>query len=141
MRAVLEGAARLAVARAPRGAHPDRESGRSGAGARAARLIAAIVAGGAASRFAGEPKGLHTVGGQRIIDRIAAALTSVVPELILITSAAGAESWLPGVRVIPDAWRKQGSLVGIHTALRYAEQPILLVAWDMPFVTRALFEL
>lgn len=42
------------------------------------------------------------------------------------------------MRVIPDAWRKQGSLVGIHTALSHARQPILLVAWDMPFVTRAL---
>ena len=39
------------------------------------------------------------------------------------------------------AWRKQGSLVGIHTALNYAREPILVVAWDMPFVTTPLFEL
>jgi molybdopterin-guanine dinucleotide biosynthesis protein A len=45
------------------------------------------------------------------------------------------------VRVIPDAHRKQGSLVGIHAALSYARQPILLVAWDMPFITRELLEL
>lgn len=45
------------------------------------------------------------------------------------------------MRVIPDAYRKQGSLVGIHTALSYARQPILLVAWDMPFVTRELLTL
>ena len=45
------------------------------------------------------------------------------------------------MRVIPDAWRKQGSLVGIHTALSYAQGPILVVAWDMPFVTRALIDL
>lgn len=62
-------------------------------------------------------------------------------ELILITGAPGAGSWLPGVRVIQDAWRKQGSLVGIHTALSYARQPILLVAWDMPFVVSPLLEL
>jgi molybdopterin-guanine dinucleotide biosynthesis protein A len=65
----------------------------------------------------------------------------VTSELIVITSAPGAEEWLPGVRVIPDAWRKQASLVGIHTALSYARQPILLVAWDMPFVSRPLLEL
>lgn len=62
-------------------------------------------------------------------------------EIVIITSAPGAESWLPKVRVIPDAWRGQGSLVGIHAGLTYARNPILLVAWDMPFVTRALFEL
>ena len=60
---------------------------------------------------------------------------------MLITSVANASTWLPGVKVIPDAWRKQGSLVGIHTALTFARSPILLVAWDMPFVTRDLFSL
>lgn len=43
--------------------------------------------------------------------------------------------------MIQDAWRKQASLVGIHTALNYAQAPILVVAWDMPFVTAPLFEL
>ena len=62
-------------------------------------------------------------------------------ELVVITGAPGAEEWLPGTRVIPDAWRKQASLVGIHTALNYARQSILVVAWDMPFVSRALLEL
>jgi molybdopterin-guanine dinucleotide biosynthesis protein A len=81
------------------------------------------------------------VGGTRIIDRVANALSAVTSELIVITSAPGADQWLPGVRVIADAWRKQASLVGIHTALSYARQPILIVAWDMPFVSRPLLEL
>jgi molybdopterin-guanine dinucleotide biosynthesis protein A len=65
----------------------------------------------------------------------------VTSELIVITGAPDADQWLPGTRVIPDAWRKQASLVGIHTALNYARQPILVVAWDMPFVSRPLLEL
>jgi len=65
----------------------------------------------------------------------------VTSELILVTGAPDADRWLPGTRVIPDAWRKQASLVGIHTALNYARQPILVVAWDMPFVSRPLLEL
>jgi molybdopterin-guanine dinucleotide biosynthesis protein A len=77
----------------------------------------------------------------RIIDRIAAALHPVTSELVLVTGAPSAATWIPGVRVIPDAWRTQGSLVGIHTALSYARGPILVVAWDMPFVTTELFEL
>lgn len=43
--------------------------------------------------------------------------------------------------MIRDVWPKQGSLVGIHTALRYAPEPVLVVAWDMPFVVPPLFEL
>jgi molybdopterin-guanine dinucleotide biosynthesis protein A len=65
----------------------------------------------------------------------------VTPDVILISSNPNAAEWMPGVRVVPDASRKQGSLVGIHTALSYARQPILLVAWDMPFISRELLEL
>ncbi|MGH7616264.1 MAG: molybdenum cofactor guanylyltransferase [Gemmatimonadaceae bacterium] len=99
------------------------------------------MAGGANSRFGGAPKGLHTVAGRRSIDRAADALRGAVSELILISGAPDAEDWLPGVRVVADAWRLRGSLVGIHTALNHARQPILLVAWDMPFVTTALLSL
>jgi molybdopterin-guanine dinucleotide biosynthesis protein A len=81
------------------------------------------------------------VGGRRIVDRVAEALRGAVSDLVLISSVPDAAEWLPGVRVIPDAWQRRGSLVGIHTALRHAEQPILLVAWDMPFVTGALLSL
>jgi molybdopterin-guanine dinucleotide biosynthesis protein A len=81
------------------------------------------------------------VGGRRIIDRVAAALCGVVSDLVLITGAPNADTWLPGVPVIADAWRVRGSLVGIHTALNHAQQSILLAAWDMPFVTTELFAL
>lgn len=77
----------------------------------------------------------------RIIDRIAAALRPATSELVIITGAPDASTWLPGVRVIPDAWRTQGSLVGIHTALNHARGPIIVVAWDMPFVTAPLVDL
>lgn len=81
------------------------------------------------------------MGGRRIIDRVADALRAVVPDLILISGAPDADKWLPGVPVVADAWRVRGSLVGVHTALNHAQQPILLAAWDMPFVTTELFEL
>jgi len=51
-------------------------------------VIGAILAGGANSRFTGEPKGLHTVGGVRIIDRVWRALLDVSSEVILISNAA-----------------------------------------------------
>jgi len=69
---------------------------------------------------------------------VADALGGVVSSLLLITGADDADGWLPGVPVVRDAWQKRGSLVGIHAALRHATQPILVCAWDMPFVTGAL---
>ncbi|MGQ0538570.1 MAG: molybdenum cofactor guanylyltransferase [Gemmatimonadaceae bacterium] len=97
-----------------------------------------ILAGGRASRYGGRAKGLELVGGRRIIDRVAGVLAGVTDSLLLIANSPDAAGWLPGVRqcadVIPDA----GSLGGIHAALRHAAGPVLLVAWDMPFVPLAL---
>lgn len=81
------------------------------------------------------------MGGRRILDRVAEAVRAASSDLLLITSVTGAETWLPGVRIVPDGWKQRGSLVGIHAALKYANQPILLVAWDMPFVTGELLRL
>ncbi len=111
--------------------------GRSAAGT--PHLIGVIVAGGGNTRFGGEPKGLRTVGGQRIIDRVAAALRATTDDLMLSANANDAEVWLPGVRVIRDVRTERGSLVALEAALRAAAgDDILAVAWDMPFVTAAL---
>jgi molybdopterin-guanine dinucleotide biosynthesis protein A len=102
-------------------------------------VIGAIIAGGGNKRFGGEPKGLHVVDGLRIIDRIAAALRIVTDDLVLVANAPDAGNWLPGVRVTRDAREERGSLVGIHTALvAAAGDDVLLVSWDMPFVSSEL---
>jgi len=104
-------------------------------------LVGAIVAGGKAERFGGAPKGLHRVGGVRIIDRVAAALRAVVPELIIVSNASDAREWITGATVHADARPERGSLVGLHTAITNAPCAVLVVAWDMPFVSPALLEL
>ena len=104
-------------------------------------MIGAILAGGASSRFGGAPKGLHTVGGVRIIDRASRALRDVSSEVIVISNAAEAPDWLTGARVFGDVRGERGSLVGIHTALVHANSSVIVVAWDMPFVTAELFRL
>jgi len=104
-------------------------------------LVGAIVAGGGATRFGGGPKGLLRVGGVRIIDRVASALRRVVPELMIISNAPDASEWIPRAIVHRDARSERGSLVGLHTALTHASSHILVVAWDMPFVSTALLEL
>ncbi len=97
-----------------------------------------ILAGGGATRFAGEPKGLERVGGRRIIDRVAGALRLVTDDLLLIANADDAATWLPGVRTERDVRGGAGALGGLHAALSHAGQDIVLVAWDMPFVSASL---
>lgn len=97
-----------------------------------------ILAGGGATRFLGEPKGLERVGGRRIIDRVAGALRLVTDDLLLIANAADALAWLPGVRTERDVRTGAGALGGLHAALSHAGRDIVLVAWDMPFVSAAL---
>jgi molybdopterin-guanine dinucleotide biosynthesis protein A len=97
-----------------------------------------ILAGGMATRYGGIPKGLELVGGVRIIDRVRAALEPAVDELLLIANDDAASSWLPGVRRERDVLRDVGSVAGIHAALVHAATPVIVVAWDMPFVPPAL---
>ncbi len=97
-----------------------------------------ILAGGQASRYDGRPKGLERVGGARIIDRVAAALTACCDDLLVIANVPEAATWLPGVRVAGDILAAEGSLGGIHAGLVHARGSVVVVAWDMPFVPAAL---
>lgn len=108
---------------------------------RRARVAAAIVAGGASSRFGGIPKGLERIGGRRIVDRIVDAAKTVADDLILVSNSEDADRWLSDVRVVRDIRPDRGSLVGIHTALSATRTRTLVLAWDMPFVTAELLEL
>ena len=106
-----------------------------------AAISGAIVAGGQSARFGGQPKGLFQVAGVRIIDRVAAALRQVAKNVALIANDPNADRWLSGVPVHRDERQERGSLVGLETALRHAGGPVLVVAWDMPFVTPELLTL
>jgi molybdopterin-guanine dinucleotide biosynthesis protein A len=103
------------------------------------RCVGVLLAGGAARRFRGMPKGLALVDGLRIADRVLAALRGATDRQIVVANDARAARWFPGVRVVKDAEEGQGPLHGLRTALAAAEgAPVLVVAWDMPFVTAAL---
>jgi molybdenum cofactor guanylyltransferase len=93
-----------------------------------------ILAGGRATRYGGLPKGLERVDGVRIIDRVRAALQVAADDVMLIANDPRASEWLPGVRVESDVHAGVGSLGGIHAAIVRAGTPVLVVAWDMPFV-------
>lgn len=104
----------------------------------AERCTGVVLAGGNASRYGGRPKGLERVAGRRIIDRVVAALAAATDDLMLIANDPAADEWLPGVTRHGDVRIGLGSLGGIHAALVHARGPVLVVAWDMPFVPGAL---
>jgi molybdopterin-guanine dinucleotide biosynthesis protein A len=99
--------------------------------------VGVILAGGASARF-GTPKGLARVAGVRIVDRVAAALHDAAGELLLVANHPGADAWLPGTPVISDRLAGGGGWSGVHAALVHTGRPVLVVAWDMPFVSGAL---
>ncbi|HVH68806.1 MAG TPA: molybdenum cofactor guanylyltransferase [Gemmatimonadales bacterium] len=99
----------------------------------------AVLAGGAARRYGGRPKGLIELGGKRILDRVVdavAAVTGVAP--LLVANAPDGPTWRPDLRAIRDVRPDCGSLGGIYTAVVSGAGPVLCVAWDMPFVTPEL---
>lgn len=82
---------------------------------------------------------MATIGGVRIADRVLDALRAATDEQLVVANDPRAPSWFPGVRVVPDDRPGDGPLAGIATALRAARgAAVLVVAWDMPFVTAAL---
>ena len=96
------------------------------------------MAGGAATRYGGAPKGLLEVGGRRVLDRVVDALAEATGQPpILVANAADAATWRPDLAVHADVVPGAGSLGGILTAVETAA-PVLCVAWDMPFVSAGL---
>ncbi len=102
------------------------------------RCTGAILAGGGATRFGGRPKGLEMVHGMRIIDRVAAALRPNTDALLVVANDPTSDRWLPGDPRVADVRPENGSLGGLHAALWHAKGAVLVVAWDMPFVSVGL---
>jgi molybdopterin-guanine dinucleotide biosynthesis protein A len=105
----------------------------------AGSCVGVLLAGGAARRFGGQPKGLARVGGARIADLALAALRGATTTQVIVANDPEAARWFPGERVVSDIVPGLGPLGGLATALRAASgAPALVVAWDMPFVTTEL---
>lgn len=101
--------------------------------------VGVLLAGGAARRFGGRPKGLARLDGIRIADRVLAALRGASTTQRVIANDPAAVEWFPGEQVVADETPGLGPLGGLATALDAAKgSAVLVVAWDMPFVTTEL---
>lgn len=95
-------------------------------------MLGTILTGGRSTRM-GRDKADVPVSGTSMLDRVAAAVGSVCPRVVLLgPDREGWECW-------PDSVHAQGPLAGIATALTRTEADrILLVAVDHPFVDASL---
>lgn len=91
----------------------------------------AILAGGEGRRLGGVDKTQLRVGGTTLIDRVVSALRPVVDDLMLV-GYRGTAQMPPGVRVVADRTPGCGPLGGLDAALHEGEDPVLLVACDLP---------
>ena len=87
---------------------------------------AAILNGGAATRFGGRDKSALVVDGRTIRDRQVAELSRVTTEILVVTRD-----------IVPGC----GPLGGLHTALTDAQgDAVFVVACDMPFIEAPFVE-
>lgn len=97
----------------------------------------AIQAGGPSSRF-GQDKGLALLAGKPLIEHVIARVEPLASDLFLTTNNSDGYRYL-GLRMAGDQRPGAGALEGVRTALSAAEQEqVLLVACDMPFLSRGL---
>jgi molybdopterin-guanine dinucleotide biosynthesis protein A len=98
-----------------------------------------VLAGGGATRYGGRPKGLEEVGGRRILDRLVDEMTAAFgARPLLVANAPEAATWRDDLDVVADLRPGLGALGGLHTAVCLGPAPVVVAAWDMPFVTSGL---
>lgn len=95
---------------------------------------AAILAGGRARRLGGFEKGLLPLGGRSFVARQIEVLGGLADRIAIVAGDSDRYGGF-GVPVLADVAPGAGSLGGILTALSVADDWVLVLACDMPFVT------
>lgn len=97
-----------------------------------------IVLAGGASRRMGQSKAWIKLGGRFFIVRVVEVLRQVCDEILIVANDA-AEFRAMDVRVVPDEFPDTGSLGGLYSGLKAAEDALVVaVACDMPFLNPAV---
>lgn len=97
-----------------------------------------VLAGGQGTRLGGVNKALLEIGGQRVIDRLLAALRPLGTPIILVVNDDSLLG-LPDTVVVRDIEPRAGALMGLYSGLRAVRTPLAVAtACDMPFVSTAL---
>jgi molybdopterin-guanine dinucleotide biosynthesis protein A len=102
-------------------------------------LTISIQAGGQSQRM-GQDKALVHLAGKPLIEHILERIQGLGDEILITTNNPNALAYL-GIRLASDSTPGAGALVGLQTALSVAKgSHVLILACDMPFVSRPLLE-
>lgn len=102
-------------------------------------LTIAIQAGGESHRM-GRNKALLPLAGRSLIEHVLVRLEGLGDEIFITTNLPQDYSFL-GLRLVSDLVPGIGTLAGLHTSLATARgDSVLVVACDMPFISRPLLE-
>ena len=97
------------------------------------KVTGVVQAGGKSTRMGGRPKALMQLGGRSIVERVVAALTPVVDDVLVVTNTPELYAFL-GLPMVADVYPDHGSLGGIYSGLSAAGEIAFTVACDMPFL-------
>ncbi|WP_052723589.1 molybdenum cofactor guanylyltransferase [Paenibacillus wulumuqiensis] len=102
---------------------------------------AGIILAGGQSRRMGTDKALLKIGERSVIERVAAALGSCVPQLCLAAAEDRSYDFLQ-LPTAPDRFPGQGPLSGLYAGMNALDaQWYVLSACDLPFASTRLLEL
>jgi molybdopterin-guanine dinucleotide biosynthesis protein A len=105
------------------------------------KVTGVIQAGGRSVRMGGRPKALIELGGRPIIERVVAALSPAVDDMLIVTNTPELYAFL-GLAMAGDVYPEHGSLGGIYSGLKAAAGgAALTVACDMPFLHPGVVQL
>ncbi|HLL00529.1 MAG TPA: molybdenum cofactor guanylyltransferase [Myxococcaceae bacterium] len=96
----------------------------------------AVVAGGQGRRLSGVPKGLLTLQGRTVLERLL-ELAPLFADVLLVANTPEPYARF-GLRTVADVVPDRGAPGGVHAAMTAARTGwVLAVACDMPFVSPA----
>jgi molybdenum cofactor guanylyltransferase len=102
-------------------------------------VCAVILAGGRSSRM-GSNKALLDIGGKPLIQTLIERILPVTDRILLSSNDAEIYKFLD-FPVVPDHFREQGPLAGLHAAMLRQPSPLyLLLACDLPNLKTSLLE-
>lgn len=106
------------------------------------RELSAIVLAGGQSRRLGRDKALLPWKGRTLIEHIVAQLTELSDDVLVITGTERRYQELLDVPIFADEIKNIGPMGGLYTGLTHARSEYsLIVACDMPLLTRAIIDL
>lgn len=99
----------------------------------------AILVGGSGSRLGGSDKGLVKIGGMPLIERIMSNLKGY-DTVIVCRDKSQQKYYAHYSQLIEDEFTGMGPLAGIHAALKYFRQSILVLGVDMPLIRKEVLD-